>query len=177
MGWQLRLASPDDAAAAALVASASFLETFAGILSGADIVAHCLEYNSPEAFSLWIGRNDSDVLLAVHRDGGAPVGYALLVVPEMPTITTTPDDIELRRIYILQRAQGTGLGHQLMAAAIEEALRRRKKRLILGVLGRNERARKFYERKGFVRIGERKYRVGKTTHDDVIYSLDLELTA
>ena len=173
MDWQIRLALPEDAAAVALVASASFLETFAGILSGADITAHCLDHNSPDAFARWIGSDDADVILAAHPHGGAPVGYALLVAPVMPAIPTTDDDIELRRIYTLQLTRGTGLGHRLMAASIEEAIRRRKKRLVLGVLGRNVRAREFYEREGFARIGERKYRVGGTTHDDVIYGLNL----
>ncbi len=38
---RVRLATPADAAALSLVGSATFLETFAGLHSGADILAHC----------------------------------------------------------------------------------------------------------------------------------------
>ena len=39
--WTIREAGADDAAALALIGAATFLETFAGILDGDAIVAHC----------------------------------------------------------------------------------------------------------------------------------------
>ena len=170
--WRLRCASPEDAPAVALVAGASFLSTFAGILDGADIVAHVAKNSSAAAFAAWSDDPDSIVMLAEHPDGGAPVGYTLTTVPDFP-IPTDERDIELRRIYTLPLAQGTGLGSALMARALVDARERGKRRLLLGVLGRNMRARAFYERQGFAIVGRRQYQVGSTLCDDFIYARDV----
>ncbi len=168
-GWRLRRASPEDAPAVALVAGASFLSTFAGILDGADIVAHVLKNSSAARFAAWSNDPTCIVTIAEHPDGGAPVGYTLLTAPDFP-IATDDRDIELRRIYTLPLAQGTGLGKALMAQAVSDARAMGKGRLLLGVLGRNERARGFYERQGFVVAGRRQYQVGSTLCDDFIYA-------
>ena len=151
-----------------MIAQASFLETFAGILAGADIVAHCARNSSPAAFVVWAEDGGSVVTIAEHADGAAPIGYTLLVPPDLP-IDRSATDIELRRIYALSLAHGTGLGPALMERAIDDARSLGMTRLLLGVLGRNMRARAFYERCGFAIIGERRYLVGSTLYDDLVY--------
>lgn len=167
--WRLRRASVEDAPAAALVAGASFLSTFAGVLNGADIVAHVAKNSSVETFATWARDAGSIVTLAEHPFGSAPVGYSVLTAPDLP-IDTDAGDIELRRIYTLPLAQGSGLGAVLMARAIEDARALGRQRLLLGVLGRNGRARAFYERQGFTVTGTRQYRVGDMMCDDVLYA-------
>ena len=171
-GWRLRRASREDAPAVALVAGASFLSTFAGILDGADIVAHVTRNSSAARFAAWSDDPDSIVTLAEHPDGGAPVGYTLITTPDFP-IGTGAGDTELRRIYTLPLAQGTGLGKRLMMQAVDDARAMGKDRLLLGVLGTNARARAFYERHGFMVAGQRQYRVGGTLCDDFIYARSL----
>ena len=97
-----------------LVASAAFLEAFAGILPGPDIVAHCAANNALAKFAAWAADEDSVVTLAEHANGAAPVGYTLLTVPDFPA-PTGPEDIELKRIHTLASTHGTGLGPALMA--------------------------------------------------------------
>jgi len=169
MTWRLRRASPEDAPAVALVAAASFLTTFAGILDGADIVAHVAKNSSAERFAAWTNDPASVVTLAEHPDGAAPVGYTLLTTPDLP-LTIDADDIELRRIYTLPAAYGSGLGQALMARAVDDARAMGRTRLLLGVYGGNDRARRFYERQGFAIAGRRQYRVGATLCDDFIYA-------
>ncbi len=170
--WRLRRASPEDAPAVALVAGASFLSTFAGILDGADIVEHVGRNSSAAKFAAWSANPDSIVTLAEHPEGGAPVGYTLITAPDFP-IETGAGDTKLRRIYTLPLAQGTGLGKALMRRAIDDARGLGKDRLLLGVLGTNVRARTFYERQGFVVAGRRQYQVGRALCDDYIYALML----
>ena len=170
--WRLRRASREDAPAVALVAGASFLSTFAGILDGADIVAHVARNSSAAKFAAWSEDADSIVTIAEHPDGCAPVGYTLITAPDFP-IATDGRDIELRRIYTLPMAQGTGLGSRLMGQAIADARVMGKTRLLLGVLGTNMRARHFYERNGFTVAGQRRYQVGNSLYDDLIYALML----
>lgn len=168
-GWRLRRAGADDAAAVALVAAASFLETFAGVIDGADIVAHVARKSSVADFAAWAQGPDSIVTLAEHPVGAAPIGYSLLTPPDFP-IETDEHDIELRRIYALSRCHGEGLGQALMTQALSDARELGKTRMLLGVLGRNARARAFYEKQGFKLAGERRFLVGASWFDDVIYA-------
>lgn len=169
MDWRLRRCGPGDAPALAMVAAASFLETFAGILPGADMVAHCERNSSVERFAEWTLRSDSIVTIAEHPEGAAPVGYTMLVPPDLPTAIDA-DCIELRRIYTLSLTRGTGLGRRLMRQAIDDARAMGRTRMLLGVLGTNQRARDFYAREGFAAIGERRFRVGDSWADDLIYA-------
>lgn len=172
MPWRLRRAEPGDAPALSLVAAATFLETFAGIIAGPDMVHHCTVNSSPAKFDGWIADGACVATLAEHPDGGAPVGYSLLVPPDLP-IDTDAHDIELRRIYALSLTRGTGLGHRLMAMAIDEARALGRRRMLLGVLGINRVARAFYEREGFALAGTRQFQVGDTLYDDVVYARSL----
>lgn len=170
--YRLRRAAPADAAACALVAGATFLEAFAGMLAGADIIAHVARNSSAEAFGNWIGDSGSVVTLAEAAAGAAPLGYTVLTTADLP-IAPRPRDIELKRIYALFPTHGSGLGPALMARAIDDAAALGHRRMLLGVYGGNARARRFYEKQGFAVAGTRKFLIGATWHDDLIYSRDL----
>ncbi|TXC70510.1 GNAT family N-acetyltransferase [Sphingomonas ginsenosidivorax] len=172
MRWRVRRAGPDDASALALVASATFLETYATELAGADIVAHCLNNTSVELFTRWTTDRSTIVTIAEHAPGHAPIGYAVLTAPDFP-IDTRLTDVELRRIYILAQMQGTGLGKALMTRAFEDAAAAGHGRVLLGVYEHNYRAHAFYERLGFTRIGERRFTVGTATYTDPVYARDV----
>jgi len=165
----VRRAVAEDAAALALVASATFLDAFAGILNGRDIVAHCAQNNTPARFADWLGDPASVVTLAETGHGAAPLGYSVLTTPDLP-IETAPGDVELKRIYLLSRLHGSGLGAELMARALADARALGKSRMLLGVYGGNARARAFYERQGFAVVGARRFLVGETWHDDAVYA-------
>ena len=167
--WRLKRAT----AALSLVASACFLETFAGLLEGSDIVAHCVKANHQDTFRAWVQMAASRVVVAEIASGGAPIGYTVLTTPDLPAVDVQADDIELRRIYTLSRAHGTGLGPALMGQALLDARDMGRKRVLLGVYAGNERARAFYQKQGFAKVGERQYQVGATLCDDVIYALPL----
>lgn len=170
--WTLRRADPADAAALALVAGATFLEAFAGVLDGADIVAHCAAKSSPEAFAAWIGDPASVVTLAVAEAGGAPLGYSVLTAPDLP-VEPRAGDIELKRIYALVPTHGGGLGPALMTRAVDDARALGRRRVLLGVYGGNLRAQRFYLKQGFAVIGTRRFLVGASWHDDLVFARDL----
>ena len=169
MTWRLRRAEPGDAPALSLVASATFLDTYATVLTGADIVAHCTTKNSIAAFETWLDDPATIVTLAEYEPGHAPIGYTVLTAPDFP-IEPGPADIELRRIYLMKQAQGSGLGAALMTRALEDAAAAEQTRVLLGVWDQNTRARAFYERQGFKVIGARQFTVGTTLHNDPVYA-------
>jgi ribosomal-protein-alanine N-acetyltransferase len=85
-------------------------------------------------------------LVAVEDD--AVVGYAGLC--------DYPDEAFVQTIAVARRAQGAGLGARLLQALLDEAARRRQRRVLLEVRGDNDRAIALYERFGFRRTGVRR---------------------
>lgn len=167
--YSLRECGRECAEALALVGPAAFLEAFAGVLKGEDILLHCRNTHSLAKYSAWLAEPETRACLAEVK--GAPVGYALLCAPDLP-MPTTPDDLELKRIYLLHRFQGAGIGAALMRWSIDTARAMGKKRLLLGVHDGNRQAIAFYRRRGFSQVGTRKYQVGKTICSDLILGVE-----
>ena len=95
-----------DEAALALVGQATFLEAFAGILDGADVIAHCQRQHNVELYRDWLALPAMRLWLAEATPGGAPVGYLVLSPASLPVADPRPDDLEIKRIYLLHRFQG-----------------------------------------------------------------------
>ncbi len=164
----LRPCTLEDAGALALVAAATFLEAFAGILPGPAILQHCARHHTPGAYAKYLATAGVHAWLAVMRHGDAPVGYSMLTPPDLPLPDLAPGDLELKRIYLFSKFQGSGTGQQLMDVAIERARNMRSPRLLLGVFAGNSRAIRFYRRNGFEQVGVRSFTVGNLVCDDLI---------
>lgn len=169
---RIRPCRPGDEDALALVGQATFLETFAGILPGSDIVAHCRGQHAAAVYRSWLD-GGARIWLAEAEPSGAPVGYLVLMPTSLPVPDPTDRDLEVKRIYLLDRFRGKGIGNALMLAAETHARQAGATRLLLGVYSRNDRAVAFYERFGFRRVGTRKFRVGAHDYDDFVMSMDL----
>lgn len=173
----LRLCVPADAAALSLVGQATFLDAFAGTLDGADILGHCARQHSLDFYVDFLARDRACAWLAEAAPGGAPVGFLLLAPADLPIPDPSPDDLEVKRIYLLTRFHRGGLGRRLMDEAIAEARRRGCRRLLLGVYGGNAAAIAFYERVGFTRAGTRTFRVGDHDYQDLVLALAIDPAA
>ena len=165
----LREATIADAGRLSLVSNATFLETFAGMIAGDALVAHCARRHAPE-YLAGLLRNGARGWLA--EIDGAPVGYALLTAPELDA--AQDGDIELKKIYLLSRFHGSGIATRLLDAVRTAA--HGHARLLLGVKDDNRRAIAFYTKQGFRQIATRRFDVGGTLYDDVVLALDLERT-
>lgn len=169
MTWQVRAASGADADGLALVGSATFLETFAGVLEGSAIIEHCKREHSPAAYLAYL-EHGACAWLAETALGQAPVGFALLGATDLPGSEPGGADLELKRIYTLPKFHGGGMGARLMECALDEARRRGARRLLLGVYAGNDRAMAFYAKNGFDRIAQRRFRVGDRDYDDIVFA-------
>ena len=169
LNWTIRPAGPADAAALAMVAQATFLEAYAGLTSVEDMLAHAERYNSKAGFEAAFAQG-AQVWIAEADGTRAPLGFAMLTVPDFEI--TQPGDIELKRIYVLDRCQGTGLARALFDTVV--AASKGHARMLLGVNRDNERAQGFYRKQGFAIAGTRTFTVGATTYDDFIYAKVLD---
>jgi ribosomal protein S18 acetylase RimI-like enzyme len=165
---RIRRARAADAAALALAGAATFLETFADVLDGADIVLHCEREHSVARYAGWLRSPTARTWIAETPERGATVGYLVGERADLPLADLAPSDYEVKRIYLLSRFQGGGVGRALMERALADAAAAGASRLLLGVYAGNARAIGFYERLGFVACGARKFRVGRHECDDLI---------
>lgn len=170
--WRIREANAGDAERLALVGAATFLESFSGILDGDAIVEHCRKQHGAETYRRYL-ENGGSAWLAEMTEGGAPVGYSLLTVPDLPESAADDSDLELKRIYAFSRTHGTGMGAALLTPVVEAAIFAGAKRLLLGVYAENARAIGFYRKHGFVQIGDRHFQVGQKTYYDAVLAKPL----
>lgn len=172
MNIEIRPCGEADAAALALVGQATFLETYAAVLPPADILVHCAREHGEARYAAWLADPACRFWGAVLGETGVMVGYVMLSPPDLP-VPTDAHDLEIKRIYLLSRFQGGGVGARLMDAALNAARSGGAQRVLLGVYGRNTAAIAFYARQGFARAGVRKFQVGANTYDDLVLARPL----
>jgi ribosomal protein S18 acetylase RimI-like enzyme len=170
--FRLRRAAPEDAEALSHIGAATFLETYTEIIDGADMIAHCTRQHSRAVYAAYLADPRVSVWIAEYAATGAPVGYAVNCLPDLP-VALQDGDIELKRIYAFSRFHGAGIGAGLMHAAIEDARARGAPRLLLGTYQDNHRAVAFYTRHGFALIGTRQFQVGTKLFDDIVMAKTL----
>lgn len=169
---RIREAGAADAARLSLVGRATFLETYAETVDGEDVLEYCAHGHSAAAYRALLAEPRARAWLAETVPGGAPVGYVLLMRPDLPGAGA--GDLEVRRLYVLQPYHGRRLGAGLLDAAIAAAREAGAARLLLGVYSVNARAIAFYERMGFVRVGRRDFHIGDRAYDDYVVALPLD---
>ena len=169
-GPSIRVSPSTDAAALSAVARATFLETFADIIPFADIARRAADEDSEAGMEAML--REGPAWIAAVEETDVPVGYALVSPPDLPSIDTDEGDLELKRIYLMHRFHGQGVGRRLLEAAIAHARERTAGRLLLGVYHANPTLA-WYERQGFAQIGTRRFRVGGRFFDDRIMALAL----
>jgi ribosomal protein S18 acetylase RimI-like enzyme len=168
----IRQALPGDEQALALVAAATFLETYAHIIPGADMIAHCATKHSAATYAGWLSDPSVTIWIA-ETSQQSPIGYLVLTRATLPDEFPHPEDLEIQRIYVLSRFHRTGMGFALMNLAVARAASRGANRLVLGVLGENARALAFYQRQGFTIIDDRKFKVGNSIFCDRVLARPL----
>ena len=169
---EIRTCSPGDEDALALIGQATFLETFAGVLAGPDILSHCANAHSTAVYRNWLSDDRYRLWLAEINPGHAPVGFIVVAPAQLP-LPEAERDLEIKRIYILSKFQGGGLGSRLVNEAIAHSRACNAKRLLLGVYAHNVSAIGFYERFGFKTLGNRSFNVGGQDYEDNIMGMSL----
>ncbi|ANI92542.1 GNAT family N-acetyltransferase [Dietzia timorensis] len=146
-------------------------------LTKADMAAFIEENLTPSAFRRYIAEPENVVLLA--RDAvGDPLAYTLGIPgrgddDDAAALITAERPMYLSKVYAAPRAHGTGLSTALMDAHAVVARERGFDSLWLGTNVDNGRARRFYEKIGFVDRGRRTFLVGGQNCHDVVYELPL----
>jgi diamine N-acetyltransferase len=161
MEFDLRLCGLGDELALSLVAQATILETYAGLADGADLYTYVTGELDARHFHTWLTSDRARIWAVEARTGKCIAGYALIFSDESGEPFKTA---ELKRLYVLYRFHGSGLGKRLMDAVLEYGRACGTQSLMLRVNTYNERALRFYERYGFERIGEEAFIAGERNY-------------
>jgi ribosomal protein S18 acetylase RimI-like enzyme len=164
-----RTAGKADAAAIDHVFRTSFCDTFAHLYRPENLEAFLSKFTL-DAWTEELG--DERYQFRVAEADGEIVGFVKLGPPELPVQTAGPA-IELRQLYILHEYRGLGAAQALMDWALAEAKARGGQELYLTVYTENWRARRFYEKYGFVEVGPYKFMVGEQADEDIIMRASL----
>ena len=166
MSIVIRAGEAGDAPALAELAARTFRETFAADNRPEDMALHLAHaYGTSQQGSELADPNVATLLAEVD---GQLAGYAQLRSGATPAHVAGEAPIELWRFYIAQSWQGRGVAQALMQSVESEAYRRGGRTLWLGVWERNERAKAFYAKTGFVDVGAHVFMVGTDPQTDRI---------
>jgi ribosomal protein S18 acetylase RimI-like enzyme len=167
---EIKPASINDAKVLAELGATTFYETFR-------------PHNSEEDMQLYIAKAYNEELInenlqnnlihyALIFNNNEAIGYIKLLL-DATREDLEGKNIELEKIYVLQKSLGSGAGKLLMDYAIDFSKKHQYKMLFLGVWEENERAVNFYRKAGFKVFANRVFKLGTTLCNDFIMKLDL----
>ena len=117
--------------------------------------------------------NSRDSTFFIAEADARAVGYAKLRENSRVDGLKSDDAIELQRIYILEKAKGKGVGDALMRRCFDAARAKNYTKIWLSVWERNLAAQKFYEKFGFVKVGEHQFPYGNAIGTNFVMKLNL----
>jgi ribosomal protein S18 acetylase RimI-like enzyme len=171
MSVTVRLASERDAALLHDLAAETFALACPPGTSQASIDEFVNSILSETSFAGYHPVADRDLLI-VENDG-VPAGYTMLVDgeptdPDVRAALTAHPTIELSKLYVLATSHGAGVGSALMGATVDAARKRGAAAVWLGVNELNQRANRFYEKQGFVIVGNKTFLLGGRYEHDFV---------
>lgn len=154
-----RAAVPDDAEAIAAINVTGWQAAYAGLMPAELLDAMEIAPRVPR-MRAWLGRSPAERLdrpgdtLVVVDDADTVLGYAHYGAYRLDRRDTYhPTDGEIHAIYVRPDTWGCGAGTVLIRAALAELAGAGRSVVRLWVLAGNDRARRFYERRGFAADG------------------------
>ena len=167
----IRPATADDIVLISVLASTTFYEAYFEQDESSNLSGYI-----NESFDMATVRDEIEdsqsTFFLIFLDGKA-VGYARLIDDSTTDCVGDGRVIELKRIYILERCWGTGIGDRLLGHCIETARNRSFKTIWLGVWEENQRAQKFYAKYGFEQIGTLTFPYGNVDGTNLVLQLSL----
>ena len=165
-----RDATSADATELDTMALAIWWETFGHGSSAEDANAYCATAYGPTG-KLIADLTSGAARFHVAVADSAIVGYAKINPPWLPG--AEPNAMQLSQLYVAGDWHGRGIAQVLMDWTMAEARQQGAGALLLTVWEENARAKRFYEKLGFVHIGDYAFPVGDQIDTDNIMRLEL----
>ena len=163
---KIRTATRDHAQLLAEFGAKTFRDTFGADNTEADMEEYLASAFGPAIQAGELGEVGSTFLIASVDD--LTVGYARLRFGDAPLCVGGRDRVEIARFYADVPWIGRGVGAALMRASLASATDKGCDVVWLDVWERNFRAMAFYERWGFVVVGNQAFRLGDDIQNDLL---------
>ncbi len=148
----------------------SFVDTFGHLYAREDLAAFLGRFT----VAAWQAElADPELAIRIAEEAGEPAGFAKIGALNVP-FETEARALELRQLYVLPQCKGRGIAATLMEWALGEMRGRGAGEAFLSVYADNHRARRFYGRYGFEKVGAYHFMVGDHADDELIMRLSLE---
>lgn len=113
----------------------------------------------------------TDTILVAEADGEL-VGYVKFGDVKIPEVEAEPGDAGLHRVYVETALQGSGIGGELVRAALSHPRMRAAPRVYLEVWEENRVAVRLYESFGFRTVGTTRVTIGaEEVGEDLVMAL------
>lgn len=162
-----RRAVPADAAALSDIAERTFRATFAADNTAENMDLHCARAFSPDVQRRELANPEGATWVTEDSDGTL-VAYAQVRCGSAPPGVDAERPLELLRFYVDERWQGRGVAADLMATVLAHGREIGADVLWLGVWERNPRAKRFYDKQGFVTCGAQVFLLGTDPQRDLV---------
>lgn len=159
----------DDLPAIEALFRKSFTATFGHLYAPQDLAAFFAR-STPEAWAEEYA--EPDLAFRIAEDAEGLAGFAKIGALELPA-DTSARAVELRQLYLDERAKGSGAAQALMDWVIATARARGAEEIWLSVYVDNHRAKRFYARNGFEDRGRYAFMVGSHADEDRLMRLKL----
>jgi ribosomal protein S18 acetylase RimI-like enzyme len=169
---EYRDARPEDGPELDAMARAVWLETFGHSGSAEDIAAYLAKAYGPTG-DLIRHLSEPAHRFRLATANQAIIGYAKLSLPWLPEGTFGPKARQLSQLYVASAQRGSGVAHTLMDWSVNTARTEGADELLLTVWEHNPRAQRFYEKIGFVHVGDYAFPMGEQIDRDLIMRLAL----
>jgi diamine N-acetyltransferase len=167
--WSIRKAEPNDAGALARLAERTFRDTFGTDNSSADMDQHCRETYSTKIQTREILDPNIDTFVCEFEN--ELIAYTQLSWLQAPSYVTALKPVEIKRFYVNSPWHGQGIAGALMNHLLEHVESKHADQIWLGVWEHNPRAQRFYQKMGFLEVGEHVFQLGNDPQRDLILSL------
>lgn len=162
----IRRANASDASLLADLGARTFDETFAAGNNPDDMAAYLASAFTIERLGEELA--DPVATFFIAEVGATAAGYAKVRAGAPAERRDLDGPVELVRLYVGREWLGRGVGADLMAACLKEAVRGAYRTIWLGVWEHNARARAFYRRWHFEEIGHHTFHLGADAQRDIL---------
>lgn len=172
MTFTIRTCTVEDLAAIQQIGRQTYMETFEAYNTEKNMTDYLDAAFADSKIRTELENPHSEFYL-LEKDGDV-AAYLKINQYDAQTEPMEDTDLEIERIYVLQKFQKHGLGKRLYVTALERAKALGKTRMWLGVWENNHNALAFYNKMGFERIGEHSFFMGDDEQIDFILVKTLE---
>lgn len=162
----IRAADSRDVDALADVGRTSFLATYAGTASTADLQRHTDKHFSAAAIRNEIDRPDRGYLIAFVDE--LPAGMSKWCSRQCPAPAPEARNLQIQQLYVLPGSQRLGLGRKLVVEVCAVARELGGRGLWLTVWEHADWAISFYRKSGFQEIGTTDFELGDEVYTDLL---------